>query len=73
MDDNKDFYNEELTPVVTEMNEKGLHLEFRTIGRGVSDFWIEPSDIIDLYNDFSKWVKTYKHLSTTINNVYGKN
>ena len=58
MDENKDFY-EEPTPIVTEMNEKGLHLEFRAMGRGVSDFWIEPSDIIDLHNDFSKWVKTY--------------
>ena len=58
MDENKDFY-EEPTPVVTEMNEKGLHLKFRAMGRGVSDFWIEPSDIIDLHNDFNKWVKTY--------------
>ena len=57
-----DFY-EEPSPVVSEMNENGLHLEFRANGRGISDYWIEPDDILDLLQDFNKWQETYGYQS----------
>lgn len=53
-----DFY-EEPQPYVDRADENGILLQFRAMGRGVSDYLLDPDDVVELYHEFEKWVLHY--------------
>ena len=55
MSKEKDFYDEPQPGIIND-DEKGLILQFSANGRNISDYHLDRSDILFLYDEIDEWL-----------------